>query len=455
MESKGGRVAGKKAEIKGSRAKMVAGRLGLAALVVVTVGVSVFVGFAAGRAQSAAAIANAPEEDRQALALYAEALLTAREEYVDREAADPTIMTHGAIEGMLGALGDGGHTRYLSEREMEETREGLSGEYVGVGVQLEEQDDGDVAILSPLAGSPAERAGLRSGDVVEAVDGWDAGNGSVEEVVARIKGREGSSVDLEVARMDGQGDEGARVRSFGLRRETIDAPAASWAMLGDAAPDAGSGERTAVVALSSFSEDAASELAEAFEDAERAGAARYVLDLRGNPGGELEEAVFSAGLFLEAGRTVYVREDANGDREKVEAADPAALAGGDGPRVTAPVVVLVDGASASSSEILAGALKDNDRARVVGETTAGTGTVLSEFPLKDGSSMLLGVAEWLTPAGDFIRESGIEPNVQARLGDDQRPLLADEARGLSAAEISREDAQLAGALGELRKKGAR
>lgn len=426
---------------KGPQGKRAPRRVfGLAAVALLLL-LTAFASFAVGRAQSPAAIEDAPEEDREALALYADALLTAREEYVDREASDPERMTRGAIEGMLGSLGDDGHTRYLTKEEMERTREGLSGEYVGVGVQLEEQEDGDVAVLSPLAGSPAERAGVRPGDVVERVGPWDAGNAGVEEVVARIKGPDGTEVALEVAREDGGA---TRTRSFVLRRETIDAPAASWGAVG--------GGETAVVSLSSFTEDAASELRESFDEADKAGARRYVLDLRGNPGGELEEAVAAAGLFLEGGRTVYVREDAAGERAKVAVPDPTAFSGGSAPPVTAPLVVLVDEGSASSSEILAGALADNGRARVVGKRTAGTGTVLAEFPLRDGSSMLLGVAEWLTPDGDFIRESGIEPDVEAALGADQRPLLAGELGGLSAEKISHKDAQLARALIEVDKQ---
>lgn len=398
--------------------------------------VTAFVSFYAGRAQSPAVVEEAPAAEQEAVALYAEALRTVREEYVDRGAADPGRVTHGAIEGMLGALGDGGHTRFLTAEEMEETRRGLSGEYVGVGVQLEEQEDGEVSVLSPLAGSPAERAGIEPGDVVVGVGDWNARGASADEVVARIKGPEGTKVALRVERPGpGPGE-----RSYTLARETIEAPSASWALAGDGS--------AAVVKLSSFTEDAAAELGEAFEEAEGAGAERYVLDLRANPGGELEEAVSAAGLFLDAGHTVYVREDAGGERQRVEAPDPSPFSQGP-PPVTEPVVVLVDGTSASSSEILAGALRDNGRTRVVGQTTAGTGTVLAEFPLEDGSSMLLGVAEWLTPKGDFIRETGITPDVEAALGEGQHPLRPEQVRGLGIGEISEEDAQLAAALVEV------
>jgi carboxyl-terminal processing protease len=229
-----------------------------------------------------------------------------REEYVDRGTTDPGRITQGAVEGMLDALGDGGHTRFFTAEEMEETREGLSGEYVGVGVQLEEQEDGEVSVLSPLAGSPAECAGVRPGDVVVGVGGWNARGAGVEEVVERIKGPEGTEVVLAVER-ENVGT--SRERRFDLPRETIDAPAASWAPVGP-------GGETALVSLSSFTEDAAAELRSAFGEAESEGATSYVLDLRGNPGGELEEAVAAASLFLDGpdrlrpgGRGGRARED--------------------------------------------------------------------------------------------------------------------------------------------------
>ena len=146
-----------------------------------------------------------------------------------------------------------------------------------------------------------------------------------------------------------------------------------------------------------------------------------------------------SGNFLEPGSVVYVREDASGEREEIE------VDGGSEP-IDAPMAVLVDEGTASSSEILAGALRDNDRATVIGETTFGTGTVLSEFVLGDGSAILLGVAEWLTPDGDFIRETGIEPDVEVALGEDAEPLIPSEARDLSREEILERDAQLARAF---------
>lgn len=384
-----------------------------------------FGAYSLGRAQSPAALS---EEDSESVALYAEALDAVREDYVDRGEIDPERQTYGAIEGMLDTLGDEGHTRFLSPEEREQNDEGLSGTYVGVGIQLEEEG-GDVVVAAPIPGSPAEAAGVRSGDVLVAVNGESVREEDVSGIVEKVTGPEGTRVEITASR---DGEE----KVFDLERAEIKTPAVSWSRLRESSGD------VAHVQLTSFSDNSAEEVEEAFSKAEAAGATRFVLDLRSNPGGRLDQAVRMAELFLEPGETVYVRKDASGEREAVEAGEEA---GG----IEAPLAVLVNGGSASSSEILAGTLRDNDRAPVVGETTFGTGTVLSEFVLRDGSSMLLGVAEWLTPDGDFIRETGIAPDVKVTLGEDGEPLTPREARGLPRGEISSTDPQLARAVEEL------
>ena len=366
------------------------------------------------------------EKDRESLALYAEALDTVRDDYVDREAIDPRKQTYGAIEGMLDTLGDEGHTRFLTPEEREQNREGLSGTYVGIGIQLEEEA-GEVVVAAPIEGSPAERAGIEAGDVVVAVDGESVRGEEVAQVAEKVRGPEGTRVELTVLR-------GGEEREFDLERAEIESPVASWTMIPSS--------NVAFVRLASFSDTSAEKLAQAFEEARAAGARRFVLDLRDNPGGRLDQAVRMSENFLEAGSVVYVREDASGEREEVE------VEGGTEP-IDAPMAVLVNEGTASSSEILAGALRDNERATVIGETTFGTGTVLSEFVLRDGSAILLGVAEWLTPDGDFIRETGIEPDVEVALAEDAEPLTPSEARGLSREEILDRDAQLSRAFENL------
>ena len=379
--------------------------------------------FYVGRSQSPAAL---QERDRESLELYAEALDVVRDDYVDQGAIDTEKQTYGAIEGMLDTLGDKGHTRFLTPEEREQNQDGLSGTYVGIGVQLESRD-GEVVVTAPIEGSPAEEAGVESGDVIVAVGGKDVRDEDVSGIAARVKGPEGTRVGITVSR---DGDR----RSFDLERAEIDSSSVSWAPI--------PGTDVAHVGLSSFSDDSAEELRRAFGEAGDAGARRFVLDLRNNPGGRLDQAVEAAGFFLEPGSVAYVREDASGEREEIEVEGEPGLTG-------APLVVLVNDASASSSEILAGALRDNDRAVLVGETTVGTGTVLSEFELDDGSSILLGVAEWLTPDGDFIRETGIEPDVAVDQQEDDEPVFPSDGRGLSRQELFERDEQLRTAFGEL------
>src|SRR5918998_609007 len=383
-------------------------------------------GFAAytyGRSQSPAALSK---EDRESIALYAEALDTVQDSYVDQEAVDPEKQTYGAIEGMLDTLGDKGHTRFLTPEEREQNREGLSGTYEGIGIEVEPRDD-KIVVVAPIEGSPADRAGVRAGDVVIAVNGKSSRGEEMSEIIEEIKGPEGTDVRLTILR-----DEQERV--FDLERTQIERPVASWILIPES--------DVAHVRLATFSDDSAGKLAQAFEEARAAGARSFVLDLRNNAGGRLDQAVEMARDFLEPGSVVYLREDASGEREEIE------VEGGAEP-TDAPMAVLVNEGTASSSEILAGALRDNDRATVIGETTFGTGTVLSEFVLRDGSAILLGVAERLTPDGDFIRETGIVPEVKVELAEDAEPLTPGEARTLSREEILERDAQLKRAFEEL------
>ncbi|CAN5645982.1 S41 family peptidase [soil metagenome] len=385
-------------------------------ILVVVLLATAFGAYMVGRSQSPATL---DEADRKSLALYAEAIKTVRKNYVDQRDIDPKKETYGAIEGMLETLGDDGHTRFLTPEEREQNDQSLSGTYVGIGVQLEE-NNGEVVVAAPIEGSPAEKAGISSDDVIVAVDGKSVRGADVSEVVEKVKGPEGTRVELTLRH------EGER-RSYDLQRAEIKSPVASWAMIPDT--------DVALVLLSSFSDDSAQQLQKAFQEAKAAGARRFILDLRNNPGGRLDQAVEMAGYFLEPESVVYIRKDASGEREEI-------MVEGDPESTNAPLTVLVNENSASSAEILAGALRDNARAPVIGETTFGTGTVLSEFVLRDGSSILLGVAEWLTPDGDFIRETGITPDIRVPLEEGTEPLTPEAVRGLSLEETLEKDAQL-------------
>ncbi len=389
----------------------------LRGLVLLVVVLSLMLGsYAYGRSQSPVGIS---EEDRESLALYAEALEAVKDDYVDQGAVDPEKQTYAAIEGMLESLGDEGHTRFLAPEEVERNQEGLSGKYVGVGVRLEDRDE-RIVVTAPVDGSPADEAGIQTGDVVVAVDGENVEGQDVAQIAEKVRGPEGSRVALTVRR-------GEEEREFDLRREELELQAASWALV--------PGTDVAHLRLSSFSTGAADQLKAAIAEAREAGATGFILDLRDNPGGRVEEAKAVAEIFLDPEDVVYVRKDASGREEEVRASDEAEA-------ISSPVATLVNGGTASSAEIVAGALRDNERAKVVGETTFGTGTVLAEQPLSDGSAILLGIAEWLTPNGDFIRDTGIEPDVEARLERGQEPLVPEAIQDLPQGEALDRDAQL-------------
>jgi carboxyl-terminal processing protease len=379
-----------------------------------------------GRSQSPAGIS---EEYKDSVDLYTEALKTVEEGYVGQENVDPKEQTYGAIRGMLDSLGDKGHTRFLTPEEMKGNRDGLSSTYVGIGVQLEDKN-GEVVVTAPVDNSPAEEAGIKPGDVLIAVDGESVQGEDVKDIADKVRGPEGSSVELTVLRDEEE-------REFDIERAQLEVPAASWRLI--------PGTDTVHLRLSAFSENSAEKLQSAVSEAQKAGGKRFVLDLRNNGGGLVEQAKEIAEQFLPSGNVIYVRRDASGEEEE------ATVPEGNEP-LEAPMVVLVNKGSASSAEILAGALQDNSRSKVVGETTFGTGTVLEERTLSDGSGILLGTAEWLTPNRNFIRGSGIEPDIEASLEAEQQPRTPDETEGLSREEIFAEDAQLERAFEVLREE---
>lgn len=369
-----------------------------------------------GRSESPAGVSA---ENRESVALYAEALETVDEDYVGQEDIDPKKQTYGAIEGMIETLEDEGHTRFLSPEEIEQSRQGLSSTYVGVGIKLNDKD-GEAVVTSPIDDSPAEEAGIESGDVLVAVDGESVQGENIKEIGDKVRGPEGTEVGLTMLRDEEE-------RDFNVERAELEVSAASWSLI--------PGTDVAHLRLTSFSENSAEKLAEATAEARAAGAERFVLDLRDNSGGLVSQAEDVAAQFLPAGSTVFIRKEADVEQEATYVPD------GNEP-LDAPLAVLVNEGSASSAEIVAGALRDNERARVVGETTFGTGTVLDEYSLSDGSAILLGIAEWLTPSGDFIRESGIEPDVEVSLEEGQEPHTPEESTDLSKEEVFDRDAQL-------------
>ncbi|MCC6627232.1 MAG: S41 family peptidase [Chloroflexi bacterium] len=403
---------------------------------VMTVALVVAIAFGAGvgvgtRLGPAPVAGTAASSERYAgFGLFWEAWDLVKEHFVQPERADPTAMTHGAIAGMLDSLGDTGHTRFLDPEERRRWDEQLSGNFVGIGVQISVRD-GRPVVVAPIPGSPAEAAGIKAGDIILAIDGVDTLGLTLDKLSTAMRGPAGSQVELTVRQPDADAPRTVRVE----RRE-IDVPSVAWTML--------PGSPVALVRLSQFADGAHDELTAALGAARAAGARGLVLDLRDNPGGLLHEAVDVAGEFLTGGTIVQVQQR---DGSRTIEKDPDSAAGA---ATDLPLAVLINEGSASSAEIVAGALKENGRAPLIGERTFGTGTVLSTYPLSDGSAVLLGTALWLTPDGHAIKEGGITPTHIVSLPAGAAPLLPAEAGALSAEALrASEDRQLLRALDDV------
>ncbi|MEM7034353.1 MAG: S41 family peptidase [Chloroflexota bacterium] len=345
--------------------------------------------------------------------------------FVDRDAVDPARLTYGAIKGMIEALGDEGHTTFLTPTESEQQRTSISGKFFGIGATLG-FENGLPVIVSPFDGSPADQAGVNAGDVIIEVNGEDVTSWTLGEIVDVIRGPEGTEVILTLLRAGEQTS-----LEVPIVRGEIEVPTTTWALV--------PGTDIAHIRLSRFSANANETMVKALEGAKEAGATALILDLRNNPGGLLEQAINVTSQFLTDGN-VLQQEDASGQRRAFEVREG-------GLATDIPVVVLTNRGSASSAEIFAGAIQDHERGLVVGETTFGTGTVLRPFQLSDGSTLMLGTSQWLTANGRLIRKQGVEPDVivEVPLGTDL--LSPAQIENFTIEELrTTDDAQLLKAL---------
>lgn len=384
--------------------------------------------FAAGfvaRGWMVARYQQQPASVEQQFTVFWEAWNIAQENFVDPSVLDPKAMTYGAIRGMLDSLGDIGHTRFLTPKDLAEERVSMTGKYSGIGAEIGMRD-GRPIIIAPFDGSPAERAGIQAGDYVIRVDGEDTAGLSLDEVVARIRGPEGSQVRLTVMRPGS-----ASLLEFTIVRDIIRVAAVSWAMIPET--------QIAHIRISQFSANALPGLKDAITAAKGAGAQAFVVDVRNNPGGLLDQAVSVASQFLASGNVVLeARRDGS---QKPYPVEKGGLA------VDVPIAVLVNEGSASASEIFAGAVQDNGRGVIVGQPTFGTGTILSTFNLSDGSAILLGTGQWLTPSGRSLRREGITPDEIVALPTDGHILTPAKSGTLAPDEIEKAgDTQLARAI---------
>ncbi|MGD0726813.1 MAG: S41 family peptidase [Spirochaetia bacterium] len=351
--------------------------------------------------------------------------------YVDRPAVQSETLTYGAIQGMVDALGDTGHSRFLTPRMVQAERSLLRGTYVGVGLEIATRN-GKATIVAPLDNSPAFAAGLHSGQQILKVEGRDVSQLPIDQLAERIMGPAGSTVTLSI--LDPRS---GTTFDVPLVRAEIRVSNVSWQLI--------PGSRFADLRVAAFSAGVTAGVKSALEEIQRQGLPGAVLDLRNNPGGQLSEAIGVASQFLASGE-VLLEKDARGV-VRPDHVTPGGIA------PSLPLVVLIDGGTASAAEIVAGALQSQERAAVAGETSFGTGTVLQMFRLSDGSQILLAVEEWLTPQGSTIWHKGIMPDTRIELKPDAEMMTPSSLRNMTReAFLSGSDLQLIKAVEMLARK---
>jgi len=303
--------------------------------------------------------------------------------YVDT--VDAQKLVDGATAGLVKATGDP-YSAYLEQREWKELMIRASGNYAGIGVYIGVKDK-YITVIAPIRGTPAERAGIRAGDLILRVDGKEVTDMPTDKVADMIRGTDGTKVKLTLLR-----EGGTTPFDLEVTRANINVPAAEWKM---AAPGIG------YIQLREFNSQATRQTSQAISELKSQGAKAFVLDLRGNPGGLVDEAVGVSDLLIEKGPVVHVI-DKNGKKETLSAKSSG---------LKMPLAVLIDGGSASASEIVAGAVQDTKAGVLVGQKSFGKGSVQLLITLKDGSGLRLTVQKYYTPSGRSIHGVGIEPDI--------------------------------------------
>jgi carboxyl-terminal processing protease len=329
---------------------------------------------------------NVPWQDAQ---LLAEVMSQVEREYV--EPVDDHRLLQAAVRGMVSSLDP--YSAYLDGDEYDDIKISSSGEYSGVGIEVS-MEDGQVVVVAPLDGSPAAEAGIRAGDVITTIDNVPVNSTTLADTIGRMRGKEGTTVKVGILR-----EGNPEPLQFTLKRTRVQLHSVTSQL---AEPGFG------YVRIAEFSETTGQELEAALADLHkknRAPLKGLVLDLRNNPGGVLEAAVAVADAFLDSGVIVSAKGRTPESKFEMSATPGDALKG-------APIVVLVDGGSASAAEIVAGALRDNHRATLMGRTTFGKGSVQTVLPLGDDRALKLTTSLYYTPSGASINHKGIAPDIE-------------------------------------------
>lgn len=316
-------------------------------------------------------------------------------DYVDQSKIDKTKMTYGAISGMVNAIGDP-YTEFFNPEEAKKLEQDLAGSFEGIGLQLGIKNN-QITAISPIKGTPAEKAGIRPGDIIVAIDATSTSNLSLDEAVNMIRGPKDTKVTLTISR------EGAENKDIVITRAVIKVPSMDYEI-----KEVANGKKIAIITLYQFSDTVYQDFKTAAIDILNNNVSGIILDMRSNPGGLVNQATSIAGWFLDKGQLILSEQDKNGEKTELTSNGPSNFA-------SIPLVVLINDGSASASEILAGALKDDRKVPIIGVTSFGKGTVQQIINLDDGSSLKITTAKWYTPSGVRIQDTGIEPDIKVDL----------------------------------------
>ncbi|MBI2616786.1 S41 family peptidase [Candidatus Gottesmanbacteria bacterium] len=335
--------------------------------------------------------------------------------YIDKEKIDPQKMVYGAISGMVSSLGDP-YTVFLPPTQNKEAKDDLGGKFEGIGAQLGVKEK-KIVVIAPLKGTPAETAGIKSGDWIVKVDGKETLNWTVFEAVSKIRGPKGSSVELTIVHKDASSSSDIKVT-----RDTINVASVEWELKNLSCSSENNCKKVVYLKLSRFGDQTSEEWNKGISEILQAlpGTASQtndeikglVFDLRNNPGGYLAGSVFIASEFLKDGIVVK--------QESIRSGNQQYSVDRKGRLTSIPMVVLINKGTASAGEIVAGSLQERARAKLFGETTFGKGSVQEAQELEGGAGIHITTAKWLLPSGKWINGTGIEPDI-AVTNDESKP----------------------------------
>ncbi len=373
-------------------------------------------------------VIGAPEKDDAGyadIAVFARALQIIRQDYVDDRKVSYDQLTHAALKGMLASLDP--HSQFMEQKDFKGMQDDTNSRFGGLGVVVT-QREGNIVVVSPMEDTPGFRAGLLPGDQIVKIDGESTERMELNEAINKLRGEPGQKVTLTVLRPGTK-----EVKDYALVRENIKVASVKDAKILPA--EIGGEFKIGYARITQFNVPTADELGKKLDDLEKRGMQALVLDLRYNPGGLLNSAVDVAGLFLPP-KTLIVSTEGRAPSQS------RSYRSGDNvkQRPKYPLAILINNGSASGSEIVAGALKDLNRAILVGETTFGKGSVQSVIQLQDGSAMRLTTAKYYTPSKQVIHEHGVEPTIRATLNIEQERALMLQRREEAIGDAEKKEA---------------